>query len=125
MLDLENFQETVASSQDSVIPFPTKTIDQLTPEEQVYFVKVGKDNITKFTDTNLKTFEGCRKDFQNLEPYIYGARRLLDYTGKTILIPVSCGAIHLSNQAFLATFLKSLVKGRWDIRGHPPSNDRR
>jgi len=89
MLDLENFQETVASSQDSVIPFPTKTIDQLTPEEQVYFVKVGKDNITKFTDTNLKTFEGCRKDFQNLEPYIYGARRLLDYTGKTILIPVS------------------------------------
>ena len=89
MLDLENFQETVASSQDSVIPFPTKTIDQLTPEEQVYFVKVGKDNITKFTDTNLKTFEECRKNFQNLEPYIYGARRLLDYTGKTILIPVS------------------------------------
>jgi len=89
MLDLENFQETVASSQDSVIPFPTKTIDQLTPEEQVYFVKVGKDNITKFTDTNLKTFEDCRKNFQHLEPYIYGARRLLDYTGKTILIPVS------------------------------------
>ena len=48
--------KTLTSSQATIIPFGPKTVDQLSPEEESFFVKVGKDKIDRFSAFSLINF---------------------------------------------------------------------
>ena len=69
--------KTLTSSQATIIPFGPKTVDQLAPEEESFFVKVGKDKIDRFSDDNLQTYKNERPNIKG-DPYVYGSRRLLN-----------------------------------------------